>query len=236
MTRSHAFCVILCLSALLSACGSSRLQLEFYAIDGRGLSWWERMIVTLIAEAAEREARPHLPQLPEQLSLRVQPGQPFEVDERTGDNTAVLGPDAIMWTVDPRHAGGITAVALHELRASLFHEWHHMVRDAALGQTDMLDRAVREGLALAFERDCAHSWNPRGLYSDEAAHWVEELRDAPKDLTVDEWDEKNAHGRRWVVARAGAYLVDRALRASGKSASELATTPTAAILSWARTH
>jgi uncharacterized protein YjaZ len=234
--RNLALFRILCLSALLSACESSHLQLEFYEIDGRGLSWWERILVTLIAEAAEREARPRLPQLPQQLLLRVQPGKSFEVDERTGDNTAVLGPDTIMWTVDPSHAGGITAAALHELHASLFHEWHHMVRDAALAQTDMLDRAVREGLALAFERDCAHSWNPRGLYRDEAALWVEELREAPKDLTVDEWYERNAHGRRWVVARAGTYLVDRALRASGKSAAELATTPTAAILSWARAH
>jgi hypothetical protein len=98
----------------------------------------------------------------------------------------------------------------------------------------MLDRAVREGLALAFERDCAHNWNPRGFYDAEAAQWVDELRAAPSELTVDEWSERHAHGRRWVVARTGTYLVDRALRASGKTASELATTPTAAIIDWAQ--
>jgi hypothetical protein len=224
---------IVCLCALLSACEFSSLRVDFYFIDGRGLSWWDRMLVTLIAEAAEREARPHLPQLPQHLLLRVQPGESFEVDEDTGDNTAVLGPDAIMWTVDPSRAGGVTIVALNELRASLFHVWHHMVRDAARAQTNMLDRAVREGLALAFERDCARSWNPRGRYGDEAAQWVDELRDAPEDLPIDQWTERNAHGRQWVVERAGTYLVDRALRATGKSASELATTPTAVILSWA---
>lgn len=226
---------ILVLTLLLSlcACESQHLQVEFYSIDGRGLSWWQRMLVTLIAEAAEREARPRLPQLPDQLLLRVQPGQSFEVDEQSGDTTAVLGPTAIMWTVDPGHAGGSALVALYELRASLFHAWHHMVRDAALSQTDMLDRAVREGLALAFERDCAHSFNPRAFYDSKASQWVDELR-AASDLSVDEWNERHAHGRRWVVSRAGTYLVDRALRASGKSASELATTPTAAILDLAQ--
>src|SRR5689334_24695191 len=98
---------LLLLTVLLSvcACESQHLQVEFYSIDGRGLSWWQRMVVTLIAEAAERQARPRLPQLPERLLLRVQPGQSFEVDEHSGDTTAVLGPNAIMWMVVAGHAG-----------------------------------------------------------------------------------------------------------------------------------
>jgi hypothetical protein len=226
LSRIVLFIIVCC----VCACDAPHVTVEFYEVDGRALSWWERATVGLLAEAAAREVRSRLPQLPDALLLRVQPGKSFEVDERTGDATAVLGPNAIMWTVDPAHAGGVTGVALRELRVSLFHEWHHMLRDAALGQQNMLDRAVREGLALAFERDCAHSMNPRGLYTSEAAQWVEELRQAPEDLTIDEWTEQHAHGRQHVVARAGAYLVDRALRASGKSASQLATTPTSAIL------
>jgi hypothetical protein len=206
------------------------IRIEFYEIDGRAFSFWERAMVTTVAEAAALEVRSRLPQLPRELVLRVQAGKSFEVDERTGDNTAVLGIDAILWTVDPAHRGGVLGVALLELRTSLFHEWHHMVRDAALAPSSMLDRAVREGLALAFERDCAHNLNPRGLYTAEAAQWVEELRHVPADLTVDEWTERNARGRRWVVARAGTYVVDRALRASNKTASQLVTTPTATIL------
>jgi hypothetical protein len=72
--------------------------------------------------------------------------------------------------------------------------------------------------------------------TQEVESWVDELRNAPHDLSIDEWTERNAHGRRWVVARVGAYLVDRALRASGKSASQLASTPTAAILALAEQH
>lgn len=224
---------LLCCVLCLTGCASQSLQVDFYEVDGRALAWWERAAVTLIAEGAAREVRARLPQLPEELLLRVQAGKTFEVDEHTGDTTAVLGPNAVMWTVDPTHAGGVLGVALRELRVSLFHEWHHMVRDAALRQENMLDRAVREGLAIAFERDCAHSLNPRGLYTPEVANWVDELRDAPDGLTIDEWTERNAHGRRWVVARVGTYLVDRALLASGKSASQLAATPTAAILALA---
>lgn len=222
-----------CVCVLLSACAPSRIQVEFYTVDGHEFSLWQRACISWIAEAAEREVRSRLPQLPESLLLRVQAGQPFEVDEHTGDNTAVLGPNAIMWTVDPRHMGSVVGVALRELRVSLFHEWHHMVRDSALAQTNMLDRAVREGLALAFERDCAHSLNPRARYDRSAAQWIDELREAPDDISMDEWMERYAQGRRYVVARAGTYLVDRALQASGKSASQLATTPTAAIVALA---
>jgi hypothetical protein len=218
---------------LFAACDAQRIQVDFYTVDGHEFSLWQRACITLIAEAAEREVRSRLPQLPEQLSLRVQAGQPFEVDEHTGDTTAVLGPNAIMWTVDPRHMGSVIGVAFRELRVSLFHEWHHMVRDSVMAQSNMLDRAVREGLALAFERDCAHSLNPRARYDRSVAAWVDELRQAPDDLTVDEWMERYAQGRRHVVARAGTYLVDRALQRSGKSASQLATTPTAAILALA---
>lgn len=220
-------------TCLLSACEPAHVQLEFYEIDGRGLSWWEQATVGVIAEAAAREVRTRLPQLPQRLILRVQPGQAFEVDEHTGDETAVLDAHAIMWTVDPGHRGGVTGVALRELRVSLFHAWHHMVRDASVSPQNLLDRAVREGLALAFERDCAHSLNPRARYGREAPQWVEELRHTNEDVTVDEWTERHAQGRRWVIARAGTYLVDRALRASHKSASQLATTPTDAILRWA---
>lgn len=222
-----------CLSSALiclPGCESQSLQVDFYEVDGRALTWWERATVTLIADSTAREVRSRLPQLPRELALRVQAGQPFEVDDVTGDTTAGLSPNTVMWTVDPRHTGGVLGVALRELRVSLFHAWHHMVRDAALRQDNMLDRAVREGLAIAFERDCAHSLNPRGLYKPEVAAWVDELRQAPDELTIDEWTERHAHGRRWVVAQVGTYLVDRALQASGKSASQLASTPTAAIL------
>jgi len=225
---------LLCAALCLVGCESQALQVDFYEVDGRALTWWERATVTLIAESTAREVRSRLPQLPQELVLRVQTGQRFEVDEGTGDTTAGLDPNTIMWTVDPTHPGGVLGVALRELRVSLFHAWHHMVRDTALRQENMLDRAVREGLAIAFERDCAHSLNPRGLYKSEVEAWVEELRDAPDDLTIDEWTERHAHGRRYVIARVGTYLVDRALRASGKSASQLASTPTAAILALGR--
>jgi hypothetical protein len=234
MKPAHRGILGLFVGLWLAGCDPASVQVEFYAVDGQELAWWEQATVGLLAEAAAREARTRLPQLPQALVLRVQPGTSVEVDEGSGDTTATLDSNTIMWTVDPTHRGGVFGVAVRELRVSLFHAWHHMVRDASVAQRNMLDRAVREGLALAFERDCAHTLNPRSRYTAEAALWVDELRGAPDDLTIDEWTEQYADGRRFVVARAGAYLVDRALKASGKSASQLATTPTAAILALAR--
>lgn len=120
MSGRRTSCIAL-LCWVVAACEPSRIHVEFYTVDSHAFSTWERAFVTLIAEAAEREVRARLPQLPDTLMLRVQAGQAFEVDEHTGDTTAVLGPNAVMWTVDPRHMGSVIGVALRELRVSLFH-------------------------------------------------------------------------------------------------------------------
>ena len=51
----------------LVACGPAPLQVQFYEVDGRAFSWWERATIDLIAEAAAREVSWRLPELPGDL-------------------------------------------------------------------------------------------------------------------------------------------------------------------------
>jgi uncharacterized protein YjaZ len=172
------------------------------------------------------EARRYLPQLPTPLIIRVQPGNH---GERGEDGTATQ-PNMVLWSVDPHHAGGVQGVAKTWLRACLLHELHHLARDAAVARTTMLDHVVSEGMATAFERDVTRSVPPWGEYPPEAAAWVEELRGLPADPDHRKWLWRHPDGRRWIGAKAGAYLVDRATRASGRSPADLVTTGTREIL------
>jgi hypothetical protein len=52
---------------LLVGCDAEPLQIDFYEVDGRALTWWERATVVLVAEAAAREVRSRLHQLPKDL-------------------------------------------------------------------------------------------------------------------------------------------------------------------------
>ena len=62
-----------------------------------------------------------------------------------------------------------------QLRATLFHEFHHLVRDANVPSRSLMDRAVTEGMATAFERDFAGADAPWGKYPDNVSDWVAEL-------------------------------------------------------------
>jgi len=219
--------LLLCVPAYL-ACDDVVTEVEFFSVDGRELSSAEKRTVESIARSTVREARTLLPTLPKRVTIRVQPGH--EVIAETGETGAAAPPSTIVWTVDPKDERGVTEIARRWLRACLFHELHHLVRDAAITRTSLLDFAVTEGMATAFERDFAGVAVPWGQYPPEAAAWVEELRALPDDAQRGPWLTRHPDGRRWVAMRAGTYLVDRAARASQKSAADLVLMSTAEIL------
>lgn len=80
------------------------------------------------------------------------------------------------------------------------------------------------------ERDFAGVHPPWGNYPADADQWVEQLRALPDTVERKPWLFGHPDGRRWIAHKAGTYLVDRAVRASGKSPSELVTRPTEEIL------
>jgi uncharacterized protein YjaZ len=123
-------------------------------------------------------------------------------------------------------------IARAQLRSSLFHELHHLIRRTGV-ERSLLEVAISEGMATAFERDFAGARAPWGHYPPEVSSWVEELRHLPTTAERRHWLFRHPDGRRWVAYKAGTYLVDRAMCASGKSSADLASTSSAEVLSLA---
>lgn len=181
------------------------------------------------ASRAEPEVRDLLPGLRNRLNLVVTTGG--GVIPETGEVGFAASPDVVNWKVDVDY--GVVDVASAHLRHVLFHELHHcvrMVRHPSYYTVDWYDGAVFEGLATVFEREAG--WSPPfGEYPvDEVEAWADQLFAQPVDHTFQHWKFEHPDGRRWISYRVGAWVVDRAIERSGRSAAELVWEPTEAIV------
>jgi hypothetical protein len=202
---------------------------EFYIDDGYRFSQAERDTIEAIAEAAIPEIRRFLPSLPHDLVLKVHSGK--DVIPETGETGSAAGRNPVVnWVVDPHRPEGASGIARRELRGTLFHELHHLVRFQTLPAITLMDRVVGEGLATVFERDMAGMPAPWGNYPANVSDWVGELMSLPSDIQSKRWMSRHPDGRRWIGYKAGTYLADRAITASRKSAAELVLTPTEDVL------
>ena len=105
-----------------------------------------------------------------------------------------------------------------------------------------MDHVIGEGMASVFEREFGGATYPFMEYPDDVSGWVTELLALPDldPFTPDgqaqrrNWMSRHPDGRHWIGYRAGTYLVDRASRASEKSAADLVTLPTEGVLQLAQ--
>lgn len=204
------------------------ITVEFYRASGYSFSWFERRAIRKVAEEATEEAHRVLPGLPATLVLKVRAGG--NVIPETGEASNAISPNVIWWDVDPRHEGGVRATAARDLRASLFHAFHHLVRNNAAHRRGFRDGIVGEGMAIAFERDFARVSRPWGQYSAGDAQRVAEILAMPDDQAWGAWLKADRPGRRWAGQRAGTFIVDRASSATRLSAAQMATMPTEDVI------
>jgi uncharacterized protein YjaZ len=200
--------------------------------SGDSFSRSERAAIEQVAERAARDVRNLLPELPRDLRITVQVGD--RVIPETGETGSIGLPGAVYWTVDPNHEGGVLSVVNAQLRATLFHEWYHLVRETKFAPETLTERAVNEGLATAFERDFGGAPTPWGAYPREIGAWTKEFLSLAPGASFREWMYEHPDGRRWVGFKVGTYLADRAVRDSGLSLAQLAVEPTEKIISWAK--
>jgi uncharacterized protein YjaZ len=219
--------VTVCLLAL-TACGQRAAAVEFR--HGYAFTRAERRAIEAVADRAVRDVRHHLPALPSDVTITVQAGT--KVLPETGETGEVGLPTSVYWTVDPKHPGGVIAVVNAQLRATLFHELYHLVREAHIAPVSLTDQAINEGLATAFERDFGGAPAPWGAYPSDVKVWTKEFLALPRDAPRDQWMYKHADGRRWIGYKVGTYLADQAARVSGFSLAQLATVPTASVVQW----
>lgn len=200
--------------ALLLSCGSKHVVDIELPHEGRSLTRQERAEVQRVADDAFRDVRARLEGLPPHLTLIVRWGK--DVIPETGENGTASYPGNVMWTLDPdRDALGTIR---SQLRATLFHELHHLARASRVSSTTLVDRAVTEGLATAFERDEAHV-DPAWAKAPDDASWEREVLSQPSDAKVTR-----------MAMRVGTAWVDRAAHATGKTPAALVFASTDEIL------
>jgi uncharacterized protein YjaZ len=119
----------------------------------------------------------------------------------------------------------------HTLRPSVFHELAHMMRQAhaSPGRT-LADQAIDEGLATVFERKSGTAYSPWADYPVNVGEWTQEFLALPAGAPRDHWMKMHPDGRRWIGYKVGTSLVERAMRATGRTVEELMALPTREIV------
>ena len=223
--------VLLAALALSITCGRAEVSVRYLRSDSYTFSRTDRNVIDQIVGSTTAEVRRLLPDLPPELELTVRPGS--DVIKETGETATPTPPAGVVWTVDPGRPGGVVEVATTQLRATLFHEFHHLVRLAQGHPRSIVEHAVFEGMATVFERDFAGVDPPWGKYSDDVVGLEKEMLQLPDDGSVRHWLFSHPDGRRWIGIKVGAYWVDRAVAMSGGSSASLVSTPASEVLSLA---
>jgi len=203
--------------------------------DQRYFSAEARRVIRGLADSTEAEVRALLPGLPEEIELAVQSGD--QVIPETGAGGMAFSPLRVVLVLDPSRPEGVASIARTQLRQFLFHELHHLARGWVVSggppRERFIDGVVAEGIATAFERDFGGGRPLWGEYPAEAREWVLELLELAPTAPYVHWMIQHPDGRRWIGYRAGTYIADGAIAASGRSAAELVQTPVRDLLTLA---
>lgn len=208
------------------------MSIEIRFEDGGALTEAERELIGEICRTSEPEIRSHLPGLTEQIELLVGVGK--DVIPVTGELGGALAPGRVQWKVDHTRDLSVEEIVKARLRATLFHEFHHLVRGWVMTGGErpktFMHGVVSEGLATAFERDAGGASPPWGEYPHDVEEWVKELLELPVTANYIDWMFQHPDGRIWVGYRSGTFIADKAMKSSGRSAAELVRSPTEEVL------
>ncbi|MGH7643024.1 MAG: DUF2268 domain-containing putative Zn-dependent protease [Candidatus Dormibacteria bacterium] len=206
------------------------MQLVFLDTDTYVFTSAERHLVAEVLGGAEAEIRGLLRGSTKRLTVTGWPTDFVIPEVRSGDKTPTK--DLIEVSVNPAHPGGVEPVFRTSFRELLFHECHHAARKHLLPdrESTLIDGAVMEGLATAFERDGAGARPLWATYDPvDAAGWHTEMIATPHGR-YDDWRYSQTDGCRWISYRVGTHIVDRALTNSGETAASLVAASTADVL------
>ncbi len=188
-----------------------------------------------IADAVDKDVRQYFPNLDEDIFLEVNTSK-IVIDE-TGELGQSIDRNRIRWTVDHERPEGVLAIVKAHLKSTLYHEYHHVARGWAQYMVEepirMIDAAVSEGLAVTFERDFGTGDNPWPTHPADIHTWFQEILQVTDLSEYHKWMFRHPDGRRLIGYRVGTYLVDKAMKSSGKSSVDLVDASTDVILEYA---
>lgn len=172
---------------------------------------------------AYKEADKLLPFGSKHINFFVQP-RTFWLIEETGDNAHTHNSEFIELAFDPTRDKKGLEVIVYGVRLSVFHEMNHAARfNIPIWHKTFLDNCLMEGLATVFARDYAGETGSWSKYPAKAKveQWIQEIIDKNDLFNWEHYSYSHPDGRQWMAYKIGTYLIDQAMKNSGKSVIEL---------------
>lgn len=195
-----------------------------------------------IIDDAYSEVRTLLPNLPK--TIRIYFDNWYLLPE-TGAGGFAYSADTLTMSFDPSFTN--KQQQSHDLRATVFHESYHLAQGHTFIQPTAeyrhtLDSAVYEGMASVFEREYAAPSILPGTYTGETDQQLQEWADSLANISMADYTNPDTElwikwalydkesQQRWRIYKVGTWIVDKAVRQSGKDILSLYTATAAEIL------
>lgn len=200
------------------------------------ISGTQKEVIREVISTSEREVRELVPKLPDSIEVVVE-----QVDWNLDGVGGVTGraesnrPPQVMVQISKQYQAGKPEAIRSGLKATLFHEFHHLsrgwaIQDNAFGP-GIPNAMVNEGLAVVFsEMHTGTAYDSNG-YGEVTDHWVREILDLPLDASYADWVMgEHPDGRTYIGYRTGNFLIRKAMTRSGKNILDLSELSPEAIL------
>ena len=220
---------LLCLSACVSYSTKSSLGTEaiVFQEDAFDFTETQKDFILEVIINSEKEVRKLLPTLPDSITVIVEHVD-WDLDAVGGvtGRAESNSPPLIMVQISNTYREGVIDSIYSGLKATLFHELHHLSRGWAIQDNAFApgipNAMVNEGLAVVFAEIYTEIVFEANAYPEEADRWVQEILNLPLDASYSDWVMgEHPDGRTHIGYRTGNFLVRRAMTTSGKNILEL---------------
>ncbi|QBG34736.1 DUF2268 domain-containing putative Zn-dependent protease [Litorilituus sediminis] len=197
----------------------------------------EKAHISKIINQSEQEVRKLLPTLDETITVNV-----VTTDRNIDMVGGVFGradaPGLLEVTLSTASKNGVIGSADTALTSSLYHEMHHLARGWTMTenrfgvQPGIPVATVNEGLASVFADTYTDEYFPLAYdYPEQAAQWLDEIMNLPKDANYGHWVSGfHPDGRSVIGYRIGRYVVHQAMEKTNKDILALSNMTPEAIL------
>jgi hypothetical protein len=187
----------------------------------------QKVLILEVISNSEEEVRKLLPKLPDSIKVIVE-AVDWDLDIVNGvtGRTETNNPPLVLVQISHHYKGGVIDSAYQGIKATLFHEFHHLSRGWAIQDNKFSygipNAMVNEGLAVAFTEIYTGSINEVESYTDEADNWVKEILALPLDASYSDWVMgEHPDGRTYIGYRTGNYLIHKTIGRSKLNILEL---------------
>ena len=155
------------------------------------------------------------------INFFVQP-RTYGLIEHTGDSARTYNSEFIELAFDPTKDKKGLQIILEGVRPGVYHEMNHAARfNIPIWHKTFIESCVLEGLATVFTRDYANEDAKWAKYPKNVKEWLKEIVSKKNQIDYGQYMYAHTDGRKWVGYKVGTYIIDQAMKNSGKTVIEL---------------